>query len=345
MLQPRQISVAKFLSLNSKAVKLSPNHQRYKIGVQYRGDRHIGWCGNDNGSILSVESTLKKMLDKFVGAGNYENFKGSSRTDRGVHAIRNVSQVDIIRHKDNALNPLPFDPVVMKDAMNFHLDANEKSSSVIITDVSVVNETFDARLSATGRTYLYRIVYTKENSIQTPPLLFHRDSAWFISKKNFDLDIDKMQLAAYLLLGEHDFSSFRNSSCQSSTPYRNVTQLSIAKDVLSSVHSNYAVTNEFNVTSQLNLTQHQKLLTNDIYVVTFIITANSFLLKMVRNIVGTLFDVGRGKLTIEQFRNIFHVKNRSLNTSRTAPAEGLFLMDVHYDSPWDPSSPHRVLSN
>lgn len=338
MAQPRHISVAKFLTLSKNAVKLSPHFHRYKIGIQYRGDRHTGWCGNDDGSVFSVESALKKMLNKFVGAENYENFKGSSRTDRGVHSIRNVAHVDIIRRKDNEVNPLPFDPIVMKVAMNFHLEANEKTSSVVITDVSLADETFDARLSATGRTYLYRIIYSKQSDVQTPPFLFNRDYAWFISKKNFDLDIDKMQMAANMLLGEHDFSSFRNSSCQSSTPYRNITQLSIAKDIVSSDRANYAVTNEFNVTSQLNLSLSQKLLANDLQVVTFVITANSFLLKMVRNIVGTLFDVGSGKLTIEQFRDVFQVRDRSLNRSRTAPAEGLFLMDVHYDTPQDPSS-------
>lgn len=336
MVQPRPISVANFLSLQRNAVKLSPHFHRYKVGVQYRGDRHIGWCGNDDGSILSVESTLKKMLNKFIGLGNYENFKGSSRTDRGVHAIRNVAHVDIIRRKGNDVNPLPFDPIVMKDAMNFHLEANEKSSSVVFTDVSVVDETFDARLSATGRTYLYRIIYSKQNNVLTPPLLFHRDCAWFISKNNFDLDINKMQVAANMLLGENDFSSFRNSGCQSSTSYRNLTQLFIAKDIVSSANPNYAVRNEFNVTSQLNLSLHEKLLTNDIHVVTFVVTANSFLLKMVRNIIGSLFDVGKGNLTIEQFQNILNARNRSLNRSRTAPAEGLFLLDVHYDNPQDP---------
>ena len=116
-----------------------------------------------------------------------------------------------------------FDPCSLKKGLNYYLQI--KNSSVCITDVQLVPSEFDARKDAIGRTYMYRVIcpITQHNHFNNTTLsMFHGDRALFVP---YPLRMDRMQLASQYLLGEQDFSSFRNSKCQSSSPFRNVKEV------------------------------------------------------------------------------------------------------------------------
>jgi len=100
--------------------------------------------------------------------------------------------------------------------LNYYL---HPETDIKITEVEKVDGIFDSRRNAVSRTYLYRIICPRHSPNTA---MFHNDTAWIL--KPCVLDIESMQIAANLLIGEHDFSSFRNSGCQSVSPMRFVSQ-------------------------------------------------------------------------------------------------------------------------
>ncbi len=126
------------------------------------------------------------------------------------------------------------------------------------------------------------------------PSPLHRNFSWFI---HYELDLDEMNKAVQCLKGRHDFSSFRASGCNSHNPEREVLSVSLEQGPWGGI--------------------------------VFNIEANAFLRHMVRNIVGTMVDVGRGKIRASGFKEIFLSKDRK-NAGKTAPPQGLFLVKVRY---------------
>jgi len=162
---------------------------------------------------------------------------------------------------------------------------------IVIKDCAAVDETFHARYDARSKVYDYRIL-----NRPTTAALF-RQYAWHIRKP---LDLNAMRTAILCLKGEHDFSAFEGSGSPRSHAVRTAIDVSLTgKDA-------------------------------DCYVV-FSIEAGGFLRHMVRNIVGTLVDVGLGKISAEAFENILISKDRK-QAGITAPAHGLFLREVKYTS-------------
>lgn len=164
--------------------------------------------------------------------------------------------------------------------------------SVLFTDLEIVDKNFDARFSAVSRTYSYRIL----NGRDLDPFL--SDRAWHISD---ELDVDSMQKASSYLIGEHDFSSFcRKPKLKSG-------------DTVSLVrHVNSAKWNSISET--------------DLF---FEICASSFCHQMVRSIVGTLVDVGLGKIPCDDMPRIITLSDRQA-AGRIAPPHGLTLLSVKY---------------
>ena len=162
------------------------------------------------------------------------------RTDAGVHALRNVVQVDIniaSGSKTNELEPaeLQLDrpaqkqmsPKAVQSGLNYYLQS--RKSLVYVTDVTVMHQHFDARREAKSRTYMYKIIcpkYARSNFVDRPSnlQLFQNNGAWMIDTP---LDVGAMKTASLHLLGEQDFSSFRNSTCQSRSPFRNIFSIDI----------------------------------------------------------------------------------------------------------------------
>ena len=235
---------------------------------------------------------------------------------------------------------LDLDTNKIRDGLNYYL---YPETDIKITEVDKVDEIFDSRRSAVSRTYLYRIICPCDKNASNNTAMFHNDTAWVL--KSGVLDIETMQIAANLLIGEHDFSSFRNSGCQSVSPMRFVSQLDIHQlRIPSSQHCQSSATLTPS-TIPASLRTHPflpkplsippspsvDLLLNGSDIITVTITANSFLLKMVRNIVGLLVEVGIGKLSLTEFETLFLLKNRSkLKQYSPAPAQGLYLQNVQY---------------
>jgi len=278
--------------------------RRFAVGVAYSGERFSGFALNHEAALPSVQAPLLHALDKL---SPHANFQISSRTDAGVHAVRNVFSVDI------ASTSLTEDNI--RQGINYHLPRFAKGF-LAVTDVELVTPEFNARSNATGRTYLYRLLYPKQNNVGMAmasmgmAMVMHRNTAWILERP---LDVEAMQACSPLLKGEQDFSSFQSAGCQSQSTSRNVTQFDIVGDAAAPHDPLYA----------------------GYSMVTFTVSANAFLLRQVRNMVAAVVQVGRRRLSLNQLADIVSARSRALvvekHRMRPAPAQGLFLQAVHYD--------------
>jgi tRNA pseudouridine38-40 synthase len=202
------------------------------------------------------------------------NLIGAGRTDAGVHALGQVA---------NFQTESFIELIALQRGLNSLL-----SPDIVIKGIEEVEERFHARFSARSKTYEYHILN------RSYPSALLRAYAWFIPHQ---LDLASMERCGRLLIGSHDFSSFRASGDESRHSVREVIRLEIERRQ------------------------------GDLIVI--VIAANAFLREMVRSIVGTLVDVGRGKTTLEEFQEIFQARDRR-QAGMTAPAQGLFLVEVKY---------------
>ncbi len=132
---------------------------------------------------------------------------GAGRTDAGVHALAQVAHFDLEREIEDWK---------LRDALNFHL--REMGAPVVILDAEPVPDTFNARFSAKGRSYIYRILNRRT------PAVLQKNRVWWVP---VELDVEKMRQAAVHLLGHHDFSSFRAAACQAKSPLKTLDKLDI----------------------------------------------------------------------------------------------------------------------
>jgi tRNA pseudouridine38-40 synthase len=167
---------------------------RYKLTIEYDGSGLVGWQRQANG--LSVQEALETAIEKFCGAR--VTVYGGGRTDAGVHALAQTAHVDL---------PRSVPPEVLRSAANHHL----RPARISILAAEAVPQNFDARLSAIGRVYLYRILNRR-----APPAL-ERGRVWHVAPP---LDLDAMREGAGHLVGHHDFSTFRDSLCQAKSPLK-----------------------------------------------------------------------------------------------------------------------------
>jgi tRNA pseudouridine38-40 synthase len=243
---------------------------RYKIIIEYDGTGFAGWQRQKNPN--TVQEQLEQAIYKF--SGQKVNLYGAGRTDAGVHALAQVAHFDLV--KDYPSN------TVMK-ALNFYL----RALNIGIKGATIVDENFHARFSAKCRHYKYVIIN------QDAPLILERQRAWRLQAP---LDLALMQEAGTLLVGQHDFTSFRAKSCQ-------------AKSAIKTIN-------------HLQLTKSANIISCDI-------SAPSFLHHMVRNIMGTLVMVGQHKFQPAQILDMIKAKDRA-SSGITAPACGLYFMKVDY---------------
>ena len=177
---------------------------RYKLTIEYDGTPFVGWQMQDNG--VSVQGVLTEAIAAF--AGDRVKVHGARRTDTGVHALGQVAHVDLAKE-------WPVDNV--RDALNFHL----RPQPVAILAAEQVTADFDARFSATGRHYLYRIVNRRAD------LTLDQNRAWRVPRP---LDSEAMHAAAQKLIGKHDFTTFRSTECQAKSPVKTVDRLDVTRD-------------------------------------------------------------------------------------------------------------------
>ena len=244
---------------------------KYHIKIEYDGTKFVGWQYQKNG--ISVQEVIQNVFFKVLKEKILVN--GAGRTDTGVHAIEQSAHIDL---KNKILNKNIF-----LNSVNFYL----KEYYVCIKDIKKNNINFHARHSAIKRVYKYVIIN------RFSPLVFDQGKAWHVKKK---LDIKLMKKASKLLVGTHDFSTFRSASCGAKSPIKTLNIVSIIKS-------------------------------NEKIIIKFV--SKSFLQQQVRSMVGCLKYLGEGKWTISDFKNIFLSKKRSL-CAAPAPPQGLYLYKVFY---------------
>ena len=244
--------------------------QRYKLKIEYDGTPFVGWQFQKNGQ--SVQEVLQKAIF------NFSNEKvivtGAGRTDSGVHALAQVAHFDL-KKKIRRKSLLPA------------INQNIGNKPITILKINKVNKKFHARFDAKKRTYQYTIVNRQS------PLTLQKNKAWHIRKK---LDVRAMKKGARLLLGTHDFSTFRASSCGAKSPIKTMEKILIKKN-------------------------REKI--------TLKFTSKSFLQQQVRSMVGCIKYLGDGKWKLDDFKKSFKSKNR-LKCAPPAPACGLYLAKIKY---------------
>jgi tRNA pseudouridine38-40 synthase len=176
---------------------------RYKLTIEYHGGGLVGWQRQANG--LSVQEALETAIRKFCG--ETVTVHGAGRTDAGVHALAQTAHLDLAR---------AVEPEVLRGALNHYL----RPHAISVLAVERVCDEFDARLSAVGRVYLYRILNRRA------PAALERGRVWQVTPP---LDVDAMRAGADHLIGHHDFSTFRDSLCQARSPLKTLDALEVGR--------------------------------------------------------------------------------------------------------------------
>lgn len=174
---------------------------RYRILIEYDGTPFLGWQMQADGR--SIQGRLTEALHAFTQ--ETVSVRGAGRTDSGVHAMGQVAHFDLAR---------TWEPYKLREALNWHL----KPDPIVVLDAAEVAPDFDARFSATGRHYLYRILARK-----APPAL-DRHRVWWVPRP---LDTTAMAEAARHLIGRHDFTTFRAAGCQAKSPVKTLDRLDV----------------------------------------------------------------------------------------------------------------------
>ena len=243
---------------------------RYKLTIEYDGTPFVGWQIQADGR--SIQGELAAAIERFCGEGVV--VRGAGRTDAGVHARGQVGHIDLAK-------AWPADTV--RDAINFHL----KPNPIVVLACEDVDDAFDARFSAIARHYRYRILSRRA------PAAIEADRVWWVPVA---LDIAAMQDAAPVLIGRHDFTTFRAAGCQAASPVKTLDRLDVTANG------------------------------DEIWIDA---SARSFLHHQVRSLVGALKAVGAGKWSRQDLGRALAACDRR-RCAPVAPAAGLYFMRVDY---------------
>jgi len=257
----------------------APGFRRWALKLEYDGTGLVGWQRQNNG--VSVQELLESAAARLIG-GRPLSSATAGRTDAGVHAAGMVVQLDL---PDDAVT----DARQIRDGISFHL----KPHRVAILAAAPAAPGWHARFSATSRAYRYTIL-----NRPTRPVL-QMNHVWHVRRP---LDVEAMREGAALLIGRHDFSSFRAAACQASGPVRTLDVLDVRREG---------------------------------EIVTIDARARSFLHHQVRNLAGSLQLVGIGQWSPAKLGAVLAACDRR-QAGPTAPSEGLCLTAVGY--PADPFS-------
>jgi tRNA pseudouridine38-40 synthase len=261
-----------------------------KLTLAYDGTAYAGWQRQANA--VSVQEILENELAAIVGA--HAPIVAAGRTDSGVHAAGQVASVEI----DHAVT---CDDLVR--ALNARLPRD-----IRVRHAEDTFDGFDARHDAVTKTYRYAIW----NGAAPSPFLRH--VVWHVMQP---LDVEAMATAARLLLGAHDFSAFQGAGGKTRTATRRLLQSDLREVGL----------NDEDSLGMLAIATDPPAV--EARLLRYEVTGTGFLRHMVRAIVGTLVDIGRGRASAEQMAIILESRDRS-RAGMTAPAQGLMLWAVEY---------------
>ncbi|QTC90907.1 tRNA pseudouridine(38-40) synthase TruA [Brevundimonas goettingensis] len=244
---------------------------RYRLTIEYDGSSYAGFQAQ--AGLPTVQGAIETAVKGF--SGQDVRIAAAGRTDSGVHATGQVVHVDL--DKD-------WPAATVMNALNAHL----VKEAVAVLDSQAVSDDWHARFSATGRRYLYRIL----NRPGRPAL--ERGKVWHMKKA---LDAGAMHEAAQVLVGHHDFTTFRDLACQSKSPEKTLDVARVTR-VGEEVH--------------------------------LVFEARSFLHRQVRSMTGTLVEVGLARWTAQDVADALAARDRTA-CGPVAPSDGLYLTGVAYD--------------
>ncbi|XP_059186203.1 tRNA pseudouridine synthase-like 1 isoform X1 [Centropristis striata] len=276
------------------------NWARYLIFFQYTGTKYSGVVKvpphqlNKKGVQDHLEDAIRRLKPI-----NPVHLSVSSRTDTGVHALSNSAHFDLHRKNDRP----PFTEDVLVLALNNHL----REEQIRVTRAHRVPDDFHARYRAQSRTYVYRVALGFSHHTLLP--LTESELCWHIPDTK--LDVGAMREAAALLVGNHDFSSFRavNSDMHLKDPVKTLDVASIQTG------SSFVQAHFHREISFLELTFRSR----------------SFLYRQVRRMTGALVAVGQGRISVPQLQEILEARDSlAYPYHMLAPARGLFLTRVEY---------------
>jgi tRNA pseudouridine38-40 synthase len=243
---------------------------RFRLIVEYDGRPFMGWQRQPHGP------SVQRSIEEAIAAITQEDvtLHAAGRTDTGVHALAMAAHVDIAKS---------IAPVRLADGINAKL----RPLPIAILAATIVDQDFHARFSCTGRRYLYRIVNRRA------PLAIEAGRAWRVTAP---LDADAMRAAATILIGHHDFTTFRSVHCQSASPIKTLDRLDVVR-----------------LGERIEIEA----------------AARSFLHHQVRSMVGCLELVGRGKWTQGDLKAALEAKDRAA-LGFNAPPDGLYFVSATY---------------
>ncbi|HEY8574032.1 tRNA pseudouridine(38-40) synthase TruA [Phenylobacterium sp.] len=243
---------------------------RYRLDIEYDGRPFHGFQAQDG--LASVQGSIERAVKGFCG--ETLRLQAAGRTDTGVHAAHQVVHIDL--EKD-------WKPEVVRDALNAHL----VPAPISVLEASVAPDGWHARFSAKKRSYEYRILNRK-----SPPAL-DQGRVWHVKKP---LDADAMHAAAQVLVGHHDFTTFRDLACQAKSPMKTLDVAQVRRE---GGH------------------------------VVLAFASRSFLHRQVRSMTGSLAQVGLGRWSADDLKAALDARDRKA-CGPVAPADGLYLVGVEY---------------
>ena len=243
---------------------------RFRLTVEFDGRPFMGWQRQAHGP--SVQQAIEDAA--FAITGERVTLHAAGRTDAGVHALAMAAHLEIGR---------PITPFRLMEALNAKL----RPWPVAIIGCAVVDGDWHARFSCTGRRYIYRIVNRRA------PLALEAGRAWRVAPA---LDADAMHEAAQLLVGLHDFTTFRSAHCQSASPIKTLDRLDVRREG-----------------ERIEIEA----------------SARSFLHHQVRSMVGCLALVGRGKWGATDLQAALDARDRAA-LGLNAPPDGLYFVEARY---------------
>ena len=243
---------------------------RWRLTIEYDGGPFMGWQRQDNGPSVQgqVESAIFRMT------GELASVHGAGRTDSGVHALAMSAHVDIAK-------------TLTAHRLRDGLNALVRPDPIAILATSEVGDDWHARFSCIGRRYEYRILNRR-----APPAI-ERGRVWHIATP---LDVEAMAEGAAILVGRHDFTTFRSVQCQSKSPVKTLDRLDIIRDG-----------------------EHIRIAA----------AARSFLHHQVRSMVGCVVMVGRGQWSLADIRQALDARDRAA-LGLNAPPDGLYFVEAVY---------------
>ncbi len=255
--------------------EIAEARQRIVLVIEFDGAKFHGWQRQDNA--FTVQEAMEGAMRLLEGEISAPNFAAAGRTDSGVHATYMLVHADVLQSRWQK------NPHAYIKGLNYHL----RDVGVLVHGVKAVPDNFHARFDCVERRYQYKIWNRPVSSC------LYAQQMWWVFQS---LAVDKMNQAAHLLLGQHDFTSFRAAHCQAHIAERVLKVLDVKQDG---------------------------------HVITVDVAADAFLYHMVRNIVGTLVAVGVGRWQPEYVTELLEGKNRCA-AAQTAPAHGLYFTDAIY---------------